>query len=76
MGDVAVHGAAAGVSAGGRGGAASGGVVSEGPWTGLLAGYRDYLVQERGLASLTVAGYERVARLFLEQQPAGLGLSG
>jgi integrase/recombinase XerD len=46
-------------------------VVSEGPWTGVLAGYRDYLVQERGLASLTVAGYERVARLFLEQQQPG-----
>ncbi len=46
-------------------------VVSEGPWTGVLAGYRDYLVQERGLASLTVAGYERVARLFLEQQHPG-----
>jgi site-specific recombinase XerD len=46
-------------------------VVSEGPWTGLLAGYRDYLVQERGLASLTVAGYERVARVFLEVQQPG-----
>jgi integrase/recombinase XerD len=46
-------------------------VVSEGPWTEVLAGYRDYLVQERGLASLTVAGYERVARLFLEQQQPG-----
>jgi integrase/recombinase XerD len=46
-------------------------VVREEPWTGLLAGYRDYLVQERGLASLTVAGYERVARLFLGQQQSG-----
>jgi site-specific recombinase XerD len=46
-------------------------VASEGPWTGLLAGYRDYLVQERGLASLTVAGYERVARVFLELQQPG-----
>jgi integrase/recombinase XerD len=46
-------------------------VVSEGPWTEVLAGYRDYLVQERGLASLTVVGYERVARLFLEQQQPG-----
>jgi len=46
-------------------------VVSEGPGTGLLAGYRDYLVQERGLASLTVAGYERVARVFLEEQQPG-----
>ena len=50
-------------------------VVSEGPWTGLLAGYRDYLVQERGLASLTVAGYERVARLFLSSS-SPVGLSG
>jgi integrase/recombinase XerD len=47
-------------------------VVSEGPWTGLLGGYREYLVCERGLAPLTVAGYERVARLFLEQQPGRL----
>ncbi len=46
-------------------------VVSEGPWTEVLAGYRDYLVQERGLASSTVVGYERVARLFLEQQQPG-----
>lgn len=46
-------------------------VVSEGPWTEVLAGYRDYLVQERGLASSTVVGYERVARLFLEQQQVG-----
>jgi integrase/recombinase XerD len=47
--------------------------VSEGPWTELLAGYHEYLVLERGLALLTVVGYERVARLFLEQQqPGGL----
>jgi len=46
-------------------------VVSEGPWSEVLAGYRDYLVQERGLASLTVAGYERVARVFLEEQQPG-----
>ena len=46
-------------------------VVSEGPWTRLLAEYRDYLVRERGLAPLTVVGYERVARLFLGQQPPG-----
>ncbi len=49
-------------------------VVSEGPWTGLLAGYREYLVCERGLAPLTVAGYERVARVFLEQQQDRLEL--
>lgn len=46
-------------------------VASEGPWTGLLVGYRDYLVQERGLAPLTVVGYVRAARLFLEQQQPG-----
>ena len=46
-------------------------VVSEGPWSEVLASYRDYLVQERGLASLTVAGYERVARVFLEVQQPG-----
>lgn len=44
-------------------------VVSDGPWSELLADYRDYLVQERGLALLTVVSYERIARLFLEQQP-------
>jgi integrase/recombinase XerD len=43
-------------------------VVSDGPWSELLADYRDYLVQERGLALLTVVSYERIARLFLEQQ--------
>ena len=46
-------------------------VVREGPWTGLLAGYREYLVQERGLAPSTVSGYERVARVFLEVQQPG-----
>ena len=43
-------------------------VVSDGPWSELLADYRDFLVQERGLAVLTVVSYERIARLFLEQQ--------
>ena len=43
-------------------------VVSDEPWSELLADYRDYLVQERGLALLTVVSYERIARLFLEQQ--------
>jgi integrase/recombinase XerD len=45
--------------------------VSEGMWSGLLADYRDYLVRERGLAPLTVVGYERVAELFLEEQQPG-----
>jgi site-specific recombinase XerD len=39
----------------------------QGPWVEVLAGYHGYLVRERGLAPLTVTGYERVARLFLEQ---------
>ena len=39
----------------------------QGRWVEVLAGYHEYLVRERGLAPLTVAGYERVARLFLEQ---------
>ena len=46
-------------------------VAREEPWSEVLAGYRDYLVQERGLASSTVAGYERVARVFLEVQQPG-----
>jgi site-specific recombinase XerD len=46
-------------------------VVREEPWSEVLASYRDYLVQERGLAPSTVAGYERVARLFLEVQQSG-----
>ena len=43
--------------------------MPQGPWVEVLAGYHEYLVRERGLAPLTVAGYERVARLFLEQLP-------
>ncbi|MDQ6774680.1 MAG: site-specific integrase [Actinomycetota bacterium] len=38
----------------------------------LLADYRDYLERERGLAVNTVAGLERVARLFLVERPAPL----
>jgi integrase/recombinase XerD len=49
-------------------------VVVERPRAEVLAGYHEYLVLERGLAPLTVVGYERVARLFLEQLPAGLEL--
>jgi integrase/recombinase XerD len=44
-------------------------VTPQGPWVEVLAGYHEYLVRERGLAPLTVAGYERVARLFLDQLP-------
>ena len=50
-------------------------VVREEPWSEVLASYRDYLAQERGLAPSTVTGYERVARLFLERSSRG-GLSG
>ena len=44
-------------------------VTPQGRWVQVLAGYHEYLVRERGLAPLTVASYERVARLFLEQLP-------
>src|ERR1022692_1540368 len=49
-------------------------VVVEGPVEDLLARYREYLLLERGLASRTVVEYQRTARLFLEQRPAGLEL--
>lgn len=39
--------------------------VADTPVERLLAAYRDYLQHERGLAVATVAGLERVARLFL-----------
>jgi len=43
----------------------------------LLEQYRDHLIQERGLASSTVAGYQTVARQFLSHIATsdGLGLS-
>lgn len=44
------------------GGGASG---VDGPVERVLAGYRRYLLSERGLSALTVAGYESRARLFL-----------
>jgi site-specific recombinase XerD len=40
----------------------------------LLGRYREYLLLERSLASRTIVEYERTARLFLEQRPAGLEL--
>jgi Site-specific recombinase XerD len=49
-------------------------VAREGLLEELLDRFRDYLVFERGLASSTVAGYQRTARLFLEQRPVGLEL--
>ena len=39
----------------------------------LLAVYREYLQQERGLAAVTVAGLERVARMFLLERDEPLG---
>jgi site-specific recombinase XerD len=36
----------------------------------LLARYRDYLVQEKGLAATTVTGYDRVARCFVTEHGA------
>ena len=42
--------------------------VAEGPIEWLLGDYRRYLVRERGLAQTTIARYERVARLFLEER--------
>ena len=49
-------------------------VVLEGPLEELLDRFGVYLVFERGLASSTVTGYQRTARLFLEQRSPGLEL--
>jgi site-specific recombinase XerD len=50
--------------------------MSPGPDGELLAAYRRYLVEERGLAAATVEQYEHVARVFLLEWsgPAGLDL--
>jgi integrase/recombinase XerD len=42
----------------------------------MLAGYRAYLLVERGVSEATVAGYEPDARLFLSLRADGLGLEG
>jgi site-specific recombinase XerD len=48
--------------------------VADGPVEEVLAGYRRYLLIERGLAASTVGDYQRIARLFLEQTTAeGIG---
>jgi site-specific recombinase XerD len=47
-------------------------VLDDGPVAQVLAGYRDYLVLERGLADSTIERCLRAARLFLEQLPDGL----
>ena len=49
--------------------------VAEGPLERLLCDYRRYLARERGLASRTITGYERVARLFLEDRERSGGLA-
>ena len=49
-------------------------VVADGPMEVLLEGYREYLLVERGLARSTIVRYECIARVFLEQRPAGLEL--
>ena len=48
--------------------------LRDGPVEGVLAGYRRYLVMERGLAATTIADYEVVARLFLTRRVAAAGL--
>jgi integrase/recombinase XerD len=47
-------------------------VLDNGPVTPVLAGYREYLVLERGLAQSTIEHCLREARLFLGQLPDGL----
>jgi hypothetical protein len=47
-------------------------VPHEGPVEQVLAGYREYLVLERGLAQSTIEHCLREARLFLGQLPDGL----
>jgi integrase/recombinase XerD len=51
-------------------------VVAVGPVEEVLAGYRRYLLEERGVTALTVANYEREARVFLSglEDAEGLGL--
>ena len=49
-------------------GAGVGGWVEE-----VVAGYRAYLVLERGVRAATVAGYEADARVFLSVRAAGDG---
>ena len=51
-------------------------VVADGPVEEVLAGYRRYMLSERGVKERTVAGYEPDARVFLSQREGleGLGL--
>jgi integrase/recombinase XerD len=50
-------------------------VAADTPLERLLAGYRDYLVRERGLVAGSVELRERVARLFLDERPEPLELA-
>jgi integrase/recombinase XerD len=50
-------------------------VLDDGPVAQILAGYREYLVLERGLAQSTIERCLRAARLFLEQLPDGREIS-
>ena len=50
-------------------------VVADGSLEQLLAAYGRYLCHERGLAVSTIAEYQRVARLFLEQRERSRGLA-
>jgi integrase/recombinase XerD len=47
-------------------------VLDDGPVAQVLAGYREYLVLERGLAESTIDRCRRAASLFLKQLPDGL----
>jgi site-specific recombinase XerD len=47
-----------------------------GPSDDLLASYRDWLVEERGLAQTTVIRYVRTSRIFLDQRETGADLAG
>jgi integrase/recombinase XerD len=47
-------------------------VLDDGPVAQVLAGYREYLVLERGLAESTIDRCQRAASLFLTQLPDGL----
>lgn len=52
--------------------------VGDGPGQRLLADYRCWLIEERGLAQATVIRYENLARRFLTLHPldAGAGVTG
>jgi integrase/recombinase XerD len=51
-------------------------VLDDGPVAQVLAGYREYLVLERGLAESTIDRCQRAASLFLAQLPDGLEIGG